>query len=51
MIVTEQLIREMEVTEVLKEQQLAVTINLDIINTYNCWKMVSVKQVSNTEKM
>lgn len=51
MIVTEQFLREMEVTEVLIEQHLPVTINADIINTYNCWKTVSVKQVANKEKM
>jgi len=50
MIVTEQLIREMEVTKVLIEQHLPVTINADTINTYNCWKIVNVKQVTNTKK-
>lgn len=47
MIVTEQFIWEMEVAEVLMEQHLPVKINADIINTYNCWKMVSMKQVAN----
>lgn len=51
MIVTEQLIRETEVTKVLIEQHLPVNINVDIINTYNCWKTVSVQQVTSTEKM
>lgn len=50
MIITEPPIREIDVTEVLIEQHLPVTINTDIINTYIYWKTVSVKQITNTEK-